>query len=317
MKRVYTKTGDKGTTGIHGGARVPKDDIRIEANGCLDELNAVIGIVRSMLAAEDGWQELLHAVQRELMVVMSHVATPSGVVNPNPLSAAELTLRCEQEMLTFGGHHNLKNVKISYDLVLNNKSVDLNSVYKNIPMSCDFNVKTNSIAIIPNVRNSVVCSEKILLEAYKSLIDRFIVYGKNVYILRHSNSDIDICDKIFKMFHNNNVFLIEQELSCVEFSNIVNKFDFVVASRFHSVVHSYKNAVPCLTMGWAVKYLDLHKLFHQEKYCFDVRNNFDISKLLSAAEDLLNNHSNQSEIISKELNQVQKHNIFDDINLEN
>ena len=55
MKRVYTKTGDKGTTGIHGGARVPKDDIRIEANGCLDELNAVIGIVRSMLAAEDGW----------------------------------------------------------------------------------------------------------------------------------------------------------------------------------------------------------------------------------------------------------------------
>ena len=98
MKRVYTKTGDKGTTGIHGGARVPKDDIRIEANGCLDELNAVIGIVRSMLSAEDSWQELLHAVQRELMVVMSHVATPSGVVNPNPLSAAELTLRCEQEM---------------------------------------------------------------------------------------------------------------------------------------------------------------------------------------------------------------------------
>ena len=57
MKRVYTKTGDKGTTGIHGGMRVPKDDIRIEANGCLDELNAVIGIVRSMLAAKDAWQD--------------------------------------------------------------------------------------------------------------------------------------------------------------------------------------------------------------------------------------------------------------------
>lgn len=98
MKRVYTRTGDKGTTDIHGGMRVPKDDIRIEANGCLDELNAVIGIVRSLLPAEDAWQELLHAVQRELMVVMSHVATPSGAVNPNPLSAAELVLRCEQEM---------------------------------------------------------------------------------------------------------------------------------------------------------------------------------------------------------------------------
>jgi cob(I)alamin adenosyltransferase len=98
MKKVYTKTGDKGTTGIHGGARVPKDDPRIEANGCLDELNAQIGIVRSLLPAEDAWQELLHTVQRELMVVMSHVATPSGIVNPNPLSAAALTRRCEQEM---------------------------------------------------------------------------------------------------------------------------------------------------------------------------------------------------------------------------
>ncbi|MEL5892611.1 cob(I)yrinic acid a,c-diamide adenosyltransferase [Bacteroides sp. GD17] len=98
MKRVYTRTGDKGTTGIHGGTRVAKDDIRIEANGCLDELNAVIGIVRSLLPADDAWQELLHAIQRELMVVMSHVATPSGVVNPNPLLAGALTLRCEQEM---------------------------------------------------------------------------------------------------------------------------------------------------------------------------------------------------------------------------
>lgn len=98
MKKVYTKTGDKGTTGIHGGARVPKDDPRIEANGCLDELNAQIGIIRSLLPAEDAWQELLHTVQRELMVVMSHVATPSGIVNPNLLSAAALTRRCEQEM---------------------------------------------------------------------------------------------------------------------------------------------------------------------------------------------------------------------------
>ena len=98
MKRIYTKTGDKGMTGIHGGERVPKDDIRIEANGCLDELNAVIGIVRSLLSADDGWQNLLHEVQKELMVVMSHVATPPGKVNPNELHAADLTLRCEQEM---------------------------------------------------------------------------------------------------------------------------------------------------------------------------------------------------------------------------
>ena len=98
MKRVYTKTGDKGTTGIQGGARVPKDDIRIEANGCLDELNAVIGIIRSMLPVDDVWQELLHTIQKELMVVMSHVATPGDKINPNVLTVTKLTLRCEKEM---------------------------------------------------------------------------------------------------------------------------------------------------------------------------------------------------------------------------
>ena len=55
MRRIYTRTGDKGMTGIHGGERIPKDDIRIEANGCIDELNAVIGIIRSLLPQEHEW----------------------------------------------------------------------------------------------------------------------------------------------------------------------------------------------------------------------------------------------------------------------
>lgn len=212
---------------------------------------------------------------------------------------------------------NLNNVEKAYDLVLNNRSVNLNFVYKSIPNLCDFDVQANSVAIIPNAQNSKVCSESVLLEIYKLMIDKFTAYGKKIYIFRHSNMDIDICNKIYKMFGDDNVFLIEQELSCVEFSNIVNKFDFVIASRFHSVVHSYKNSVPCLTLGWAIKYLELHKLFHQEKYCFDVRCNLDISKLLDTAEYLINNYSKEKEIIFKELKEVQKHNIFDDINLEN
>lgn len=94
--RIYTRGGDKGRTGIHGGERVDKDDIRIEANGTLDEVNAELGLVRSLLPPEHEWQKLLGKLQREMMVVMSHVATPSALreKNPNPLPVG-LAAFCE------------------------------------------------------------------------------------------------------------------------------------------------------------------------------------------------------------------------------
>lgn len=84
MRKIYTRTGDEGMTGIHGGERVPKDDIRIEANGCLDELNTLLGIIRSMLPETDEWQEKLYFIQHSMMIVMSHVATPSAIRDSNP-----------------------------------------------------------------------------------------------------------------------------------------------------------------------------------------------------------------------------------------
>lgn len=101
MKRIYTRTGDKGMTGIHGGERVFKDDIRIEANGCIDELNAVIGIVRSFLPQEHEWQSLLFSIQKNMMAVMSHVATPSTIREGNPnILPDDLCSFCEEAMDT-------------------------------------------------------------------------------------------------------------------------------------------------------------------------------------------------------------------------
>ena len=89
MKHIYTKTGDDGMTSLRDGVRVEKDDLRIEANGQIDMLNSLIGLI-----AEGN--ELLTDLQRELMTVMSHVATPEGSRNPRPLHCDELTTRMEQ-----------------------------------------------------------------------------------------------------------------------------------------------------------------------------------------------------------------------------
>src|SRR5262249_46390883 len=79
INRVYTKTGDDGTTGLVGGARVPKDSARIEAYGTVDELNAHIGVVRAALgtsAAQERLDPILVRVQNELFNLGADLATP-------------------------------------------------------------------------------------------------------------------------------------------------------------------------------------------------------------------------------------------------
>lgn len=97
--KIYTRGGDKGKTGIHGGGRVDKDDVRIEANGTLDELNAAIGVIRALAGEGHEWQEMLFYIQRSLMAVMSHVATPSALIAQNPNALPEdLDTYCERQI---------------------------------------------------------------------------------------------------------------------------------------------------------------------------------------------------------------------------
>src|ERR1700716_2674534 len=73
--KIYTKTGDQGTTGLFGGGRVAKDDPRVDAYGEVDELNAVLGMARSieMMPRID---EVLLPVQRDLFGIGALIATP-------------------------------------------------------------------------------------------------------------------------------------------------------------------------------------------------------------------------------------------------
>jgi cob(I)alamin adenosyltransferase len=84
--RVYTRTGDKGKTGIYGGQLVDKDNIRIECNGKLDEVNCTIGLIRVKLSADHAWQGKLQQIQIDMMDMMSHVATPSEIRDKNPIN---------------------------------------------------------------------------------------------------------------------------------------------------------------------------------------------------------------------------------------
>jgi cob(I)alamin adenosyltransferase len=72
--KIYTKVGDGGMTGLFGGPRVPKDDLRVAAYGDVDELNSVLGLVRADVTGEI--DTLVSRVQSELFTLGAQLATP-------------------------------------------------------------------------------------------------------------------------------------------------------------------------------------------------------------------------------------------------
>ncbi|MBI3787715.1 MAG: cob(I)yrinic acid a,c-diamide adenosyltransferase [Ignavibacteriales bacterium] len=73
--KIYTKTGDKGETALFGGQRVPKESLRIETYGTVDELNSVIGIARSLKPKKEV-DAILERIQNDLFILGADLATP-------------------------------------------------------------------------------------------------------------------------------------------------------------------------------------------------------------------------------------------------
>jgi cob(I)alamin adenosyltransferase len=97
--KIYTRTGDDGSTGLLGGKRVAKDDLRVAAYGDVDELNAFVGRARAHTGATRAVDSLLGQVQRDLFALGAQLADPTArVANRRAKSglAAVSTLRLEK-----------------------------------------------------------------------------------------------------------------------------------------------------------------------------------------------------------------------------
>ncbi len=92
MPNVYTRTGDKGDTGLFGGSRVPKQSLRVEAYGTVDEANAALGAAKAMLPAGQ-WRRRVHDVQQRLFVLAAELASdPEGAtILANKINAEDIT----------------------------------------------------------------------------------------------------------------------------------------------------------------------------------------------------------------------------------
>ena len=100
--KIYTKTGDKGETSLFGGKRVPKDALRIETYGTVDELNSVIGVCRSLNESKEV-DAILGEIQIDLFRLGADLATPhDATASVERIQEADIT-RLERHIDTLDG----------------------------------------------------------------------------------------------------------------------------------------------------------------------------------------------------------------------
>jgi cob(I)alamin adenosyltransferase len=96
LSRIYTRTGDDGTTGLGDGSRIAKDSARVEAYGTVDELNSAIGVLLAVAGVPPAVEECLTEVQHELFDMGGELCIPGHHV----ITAAHVT-RLERSLDAF------------------------------------------------------------------------------------------------------------------------------------------------------------------------------------------------------------------------
>ncbi len=161
------------------------------------------------------------------------------------------------------------NTKLAHDIVLQYPRPERGSVYlegREVRGRDTPKIVKGAVGIIPNKRVLDREGGKVY-RAYKGAIGALLKRGRVVYIVQYSHEDREMCEEIKGMFGKNpRVRVVWRGPDSIELEEIIGRFDFVIASRYHSLVHAYKNGIPAVVVGWAEKYQELMEEFEQTKY---------------------------------------------------
>lgn len=200
------------------------------------------------------------------------------------------------------------NLDLQPDLVLASPKVKPADIYKTVPtISVPKVLEAPCVGIVPNLRGFDKGNPWQTLQAYYEMINFLLKEGKLVYLFRHSEEDLTPCTWLKALFaQDGRVVLWENDFSCFEYDAVCQQFDFLIVGRFHGIVHAYRNNIPCLLMGWAVKYRELAQLMYQSRYIFDLSApDLDVRKIFSAIRDMEDNLTFNKKILRERLAQVQ------------
>jgi colanic acid/amylovoran biosynthesis protein len=217
-------------------------------------------------------------------------------------------------------YHNLekfskKNLKLSEDLVFFQNNFNVKNIFEKYNKTeSKLIISKKSVAIIPNSKNYDFEDKEVLDSLYLRIIDYLLSLNYKIVFINHSKEDIIISERLFSNYEiQGDIKILSEEMYSFELENLLAKFDFVIASRYHSIVHSLRANRNCLIIGWANKYLEIANTFEINNLVFDVRVNIDYEKVISAIDFIINNNENYIYKIIEKKNDILKYNLFKDL----
>ncbi|MBQ0042028.1 MAG: polysaccharide pyruvyl transferase family protein [Lachnospiraceae bacterium] len=198
--------------------------------------------------------------------------------------------------------YHLTNVTRIADMVLQHKSFNEERIFSakvNKEQIPELDKAVDIIGLVPNKKLFEKCDKEVVLELYSRMIGKINEDGGKVLIIPHTVQDMKLGKEIIEQNKTANVEIIEKVFYAYQYEEIFKQCKYVIASRYHSVIHTFKALKPCVILGWAIKYRELSELFDQENYAFDVREEAFGEKAMKALDYLRENADKESAKIEK------------------
>ncbi len=207
----------------------------------------------------------------------------------------------------------LDNVELSADLVIRENFFPTPSdVFEDGSSQPVEYPDEGSVGFIVNENLFRIGNPDAVRSLYARILDRLVEKGEKVYFLNTSTADLNLTDQILSEAKNRDkVSVITGDYSSPELIDMISRFKYVVASRYHSIVFGYRTGVPAIIFGWAAKYTDLASHFDQKGYVFDVRN-ADAEDIFEKIDVISERHEEESRLIKHRLSEMQSSSVVKD-----
>ena len=127
---------------------------------------------------------------------------------------------------------------------------------------------------------------------YSAIVGDILDSGRDVVLVAHSAEDLGLCRRLEQAVGDERVAIAGRELDAIELEWLIGQADFMVASRYHSLVHAYRQGVPAVIVGWATKYAELAALVGQERFVMGV--DAALGDVRGAIRELAMSHAEES-----------------------